>query len=101
MAVFSGGRFAVESYRCAPVAQLDRAAGFEPVGRGFESLRAHHKFLGVKRLSSRSNSPPVLLSPAISMWPRSCQPVGTRREAAPGGFTEVAFAGRKEQAASR
>lgn len=25
----------------APVAQLDRAAGFEPVGRGFESLRAH------------------------------------------------------------
>src|SRR5580658_9659207 len=26
---------------CAPVAQLDRAAGFEPVGRGFESLRAH------------------------------------------------------------
>ena len=27
---------------CAPVAQLDRAAGFEPVGREFESLRAHH-----------------------------------------------------------
>ena len=26
----------------APVAQLDRATGFEPVGRGFESLRAHH-----------------------------------------------------------
>ena len=26
----------------APVAQLDRAAGFEPVGRGFKSLRAHH-----------------------------------------------------------
>jgi hypothetical protein len=26
----------------APVAQLDRAAGFEPVGRGFDSLRAHH-----------------------------------------------------------
>ena len=24
----------------APVAQLDRVAGFEPVGRGFESLRA-------------------------------------------------------------
>ena len=28
----------------APVAQLDRAAGFEPVGRGFKSLRARHKF---------------------------------------------------------
>jgi len=27
---------------CAPVAQLDRATGFEPVGRGFESLRARH-----------------------------------------------------------
>src|SRR5690349_11203057 len=25
---------------CAPVAQSDRAAGFEPVGREFESLRA-------------------------------------------------------------
>ncbi len=24
----------------APVAQLDRVTGFEPVGRGFESLRA-------------------------------------------------------------
>jgi hypothetical protein len=27
--------------QCAPVAQLDRAPGFEPVGRGFKSLRAH------------------------------------------------------------
>jgi hypothetical protein len=26
----------------APVAQLDRAPGYEPGGRGFESLRAHH-----------------------------------------------------------
>src|SRR5208282_6446272 len=26
----------------APVAQLDRATDFESVGRGFESLRAHH-----------------------------------------------------------
>jgi hypothetical protein len=26
----------------APVAQLDRAIGFEPIGRGFESLRARH-----------------------------------------------------------
>ena len=29
--------------QCAPVAQLDRATGYEPVGRVFESLRAHHK----------------------------------------------------------
>ena len=27
----------------APVAQLDRASGYEPEGREFESLRAHHK----------------------------------------------------------
>jgi hypothetical protein len=26
----------------APLAQLDRATGYEPVGREFESLRAHH-----------------------------------------------------------
>ncbi len=31
----------VDSCR-ALVAQLDRATGYEPVGREFESLRAHH-----------------------------------------------------------
>ncbi len=30
--------------RIAPVAQLDRAPGYEPGGREFESLRAHHQF---------------------------------------------------------
>src|ERR1035441_6908012 len=29
---------------CAPLAQLDRASGYEPEGREFESLRAHHLF---------------------------------------------------------
>jgi hypothetical protein len=29
----------------APVAQLDRASGFEPEGREFKSLRARHFFL--------------------------------------------------------
>ncbi len=29
---------------CAPVAQLDRASGYEPEGREFESPRAHHIF---------------------------------------------------------
>jgi hypothetical protein len=28
--------------RCAPLAQLDRASGYEPEGREFESLRARH-----------------------------------------------------------
>jgi hypothetical protein len=30
--------------RIAPLAQLDRASGYEPEGREFESLRAHHLF---------------------------------------------------------
>src|SRR5258707_1057528 len=34
----------------APVAQLDRASGYEPEGREFESLRAHHYFRHVFRL---------------------------------------------------
>jgi hypothetical protein len=29
----------------APLAQLDRASGYEPEGREFESLRAHHFFV--------------------------------------------------------
>ena len=29
--------------RCALIAQLDRVTGYEPVGRGFESLSAHQK----------------------------------------------------------
>src|SRR3989442_16023502 len=29
----------------APVAQLDRASGFEPAGRRFKSCRAHHLLL--------------------------------------------------------
>jgi hypothetical protein len=36
---------AFRSSLCAPVAQLDRAPGFEPVGRGFKSLRARHSFI--------------------------------------------------------
>ena len=35
----------------APVAQLDRASGYEPEGREFESPRAHHFFFnGIKHL---------------------------------------------------
>src|SRR4051812_12997117 len=38
------GRYAATMDSRAPLAQLDRAAGFEPVGREFESLRARHLF---------------------------------------------------------
>ena len=30
--------------RYAPIAQLDRVTGYEPVGRGFESLSAYQKY---------------------------------------------------------
>jgi hypothetical protein len=40
----------------APLAQLDRASGYEPEGREFESLRAHHltlsKLYGITRNST-------------------------------------------------
>ncbi len=32
-----------KKFRCALIAQLDRVFGYEPKGRGFESLSAHHK----------------------------------------------------------
>src|SRR5512135_1983052 len=34
--------FAASLFASARVAQLDRASGYEPEGREFESLRAHH-----------------------------------------------------------
>ena len=39
---------------CAPVAQLDRASGYEPEGRVFESLRAHHRITHKKHLLAQS-----------------------------------------------
>ena len=39
----------------APVAQLDRASGFEPEGREFESLRARHYDAGLPRLVQSRN----------------------------------------------
>ena len=40
-----------EKEQCALIAQLDRVTGYEPVGRGFESLSAHQK---IKRLFRQS-----------------------------------------------
>ena len=39
----------------APVAQLDRVAGSDPVGRGFDSLLARPEFLGNSRGTSISS----------------------------------------------
>src|SRR5713226_1269046 len=42
---FRYNQFAAEKLpRIAPLAQLDRASGYEPEGREFESLRARHSF---------------------------------------------------------
>jgi hypothetical protein len=56
------------SFGSAPVAQLDRAAGFEPVGREFESLRAHQK-------SVAATPPPAGRSRAVLSPPVSSVPV--------------------------
>ena len=52
----------------APVAQLDRVPGFEPGGRGFESLRARHS-------PNSSTSPPA---PAPDVHPAPCWLCGVR-----------------------
>ena len=41
-----------------PVAQLDRANGYEPLGREFESLRAHH-FPWPRELKLASRDPRI------------------------------------------
>src|SRR6188472_188156 len=49
----------------APVAQLDRATGFEPVGRRFESCRAHHPpALAVDHMASYGGIERECLCPA-------------------------------------
>src|SRR5215475_15557103 len=56
-------QFLNRCYCIAPLAQLDRASGYEPEGREFESLRARHFFSmftrvsEVRRESSRARSP--------------------------------------------
>src|SRR5712671_1982694 len=50
----------------APVAQLDRASGFEPEGREFESLRARYF------LCSLSSTPPVDTLSLFELKSRSC-----------------------------
>src|SRR5579875_1424424 len=52
----------------APVAQLDRASGYEPEGRVFESLRAHQ----FQRLSACSPKYPIR-TPSVSDWQEAVQ----------------------------
>ena len=62
----------------APLAQLDRVLGYEPRGREFESLRAHHFY-------PRNRAIPIFLADRFAEFrqrtflARSC-PVGTNFE---------------------
>jgi hypothetical protein len=70
------GRRATESL-IAPIAQLDRASGYEPGGRTFESCWAHHlprEFMG-RRDTSRTGGPrgaSVSWMPSLLCSPSSC-----------------------------
>ena len=52
--------------QCAPVAQMDRATGYEPVGRAFESLRAHHKINNLQdpEIGTWHQLAPIRIGPA-------------------------------------
>ena len=72
-------------YKCALVAQLDRVFGYEPKGRGFESLRAHQagaKFalLRLIFLSATENKPSARsLAPPFRKKSRSAHLFGCKR----------------------
>jgi hypothetical protein len=57
-----GASIAIYSNIRAPVAQLDRVTGFEPVGREFESLRAHQTLPSGSIASYLSTTPCTLVS---------------------------------------
>ena len=59
----SGEHMLHSTFPCAPVAQLDRAAGFEPVGRGFESLRAHQ----IKQIAGWQDNPAIHRAPVAQL----------------------------------
>ncbi len=53
----------------APVAQLDRVTGYEPVGRGFESLLAHQSFLILTKENPQDIKKCGLSSASIFKYP--------------------------------
>jgi hypothetical protein len=60
----------------APLAQLDRASGYEPEGRVFESPRAHHFFLIGSRFPTKIENIPSAPVSSILTMPirRACIP---------------------------
>jgi hypothetical protein len=54
-------------YRLGPVAQLERATGFDPVGREFESLRGHSSSANLRAVVALTLALCLVL--ALSVWP--------------------------------
>jgi hypothetical protein len=64
--------------RAAPVAQLDRAPGYEPGGREFESLRAHHACMKLGACPGRGFlAPTALMSLALLLEMVAVSPLTT------------------------
>ena len=70
----------------APVAQLDRAPGFEPVGRGFKSLRARQFLVDSRDLSSAVDRQSTGWFTASQSWRTpTCAPVAQLDRASASG----------------
>ena len=51
---------------CAPIAQLDRASGYEPGGRKFESCWAHQNCHPFNDLQRRHSLAPIYVMPIVT-----------------------------------
>src|SRR5690242_2632789 len=77
----------------APLAQLDRASGYEPEGREFESLRARQGFNNVGHLltgcpfRSPCNVRVLLLLRSLNFWLRPATTLVNRTESEPPATT--------------
>ena len=67
--------FEPQQLKLAPLAQLDRASGYEPEGREFESLRAHHLLDSntIDRTQPVSDGSSQPIPPKRSFRPRCCK----------------------------
>jgi hypothetical protein len=63
----------IHNLQNAPLAQLDRVVGFEPIGREFESLRVRHRCCVLKMKSVPQNSNPPLSDDQLSLIERNME----------------------------
>ncbi len=76
--------------RRAPLAQLDRASGYEPGGRRFESCRARHSFQELTGSALTGVLTVPILVPTLSQFPSRRVQHGDR--VAQCGVTDMAVA---------